>query len=1092
MARNDWRSALMREIVAQEHHYGPLGMARTRFLDVELILALYFLYLPDQDASGAWSLLNGNAFPAIETQSLDARRAIARTRVLLREPLGRWSWERLLQQYKTVRDPYPLFAVEKGIALRLSPVLPERLEHYRHVLSHPVETAKRAPRYVSSAGRYQFRIDREMAEVEVPSRVVAIPAAHPMRSLEAGRKPGVTRDPISLSLSELRATAAWMDLHAASTVSESQHWQSRMEDVELALVNSAGISPGDGLTLDGLLHLIGMVGSGKSTLLTVMAVHLARQGRRTVIVMGDVASLLRMEVIFETLRSADPMVSAVPLVGRSTRINHLNRLHRAEAQEGASLVRDHPAYKMLSTICPLDGLRQDVRPIPLGSEPCARLTALETDQETTRPESNYDCPFLPVCPTHYLSRELANARIWLATPASLITSSPQPPLVSEEGRYVELVMRFADVVLVDEADAVQVQFDSYFAPFEVLIGPNESWLDRLAQQVARQIYRPTRPRVGRNAALDRWRTVHNNVQQAADSLYYWLRESATTQEWLGETYFSGERLLQRVEKEVETAAGNLSVFVEAREAFGRSAAGMAQARLSEEPVPTAWLDALQRQLFSADPAAALERLAEWLRSEAGLPATKKETLELLAHHLLIALIVGVMDHALQDMIAGWSAAEEELELDQGSGALFYRASDSLVRLVPEPPMGGVLGFQYFDPEQTGNGELRFFHARGIGRALLYHLHDALQLTEERSGPHVLLTSGTSWAPSSWRYDLHTPPHAILLPSRKERTAKVRCFFRPLTDPENTSRCLFVSGYSNSQDRLRSLRAMVKALTVARNVGPNRGSLLEKELMELEPLRRRILLIVGSYEEARAVGEALAEALGTPHGQDVETLIPDSEGELRLEATPGTLLRSLLPRFAEGTARFLVAPLQAIERGHNILVGQQAAIGSVYFLARPYPRPGDPQAAIQRINAWALDYVPQLSTPDITAAGQHLRDQARLRWDRVLHEDQTYRGLHNRTPHLWTMLVLVWQCIGRLLRGGTSARVHFIDARWAEVSGHLLDGEYDTEQTSMLIGFRRILREALSAPNPADRAMAEALYGPLFEALDQIEGVHYHA
>lgn len=59
----------------------------------------------------------------------------------------------------------------------------------------------------------------------------------------------------------------------------------------------------------------------------------------------------------------------------------------------------------------------------------------------------------------------------------------------------------ADVVLVDEADMVQVQFDDRFAQTEVLIGRSDPWLDRLYTQVARQVYRPGRPLVGRSRGL---------------------------------------------------------------------------------------------------------------------------------------------------------------------------------------------------------------------------------------------------------------------------------------------------------------------------------------------------------------------------------------------------------------------------------------------------------------------------------------------------------------------------------------------------------------------------------------------------------------
>ena len=141
-----------------------------------------------------------------------------------------------------------------------------------------------------------------------------------------------------------------------------------MEAVQLRLVDATGLRESDALPLDGLLHLIGMVGSGKSSLFTVMTVHLARKGHRVALVQSDVASLLREHATFSALSHADPAsLQSVPLIGRSTRIAHLNRLHTTEAlRAGASLSREHPAFPFLSAVCPLDGLRCDVRPIEPG------------------------------------------------------------------------------------------------------------------------------------------------------------------------------------------------------------------------------------------------------------------------------------------------------------------------------------------------------------------------------------------------------------------------------------------------------------------------------------------------------------------------------------------------------------------------------------------------------------------------------------------------------------------------------------------------------------------------------------------------------
>jgi hypothetical protein len=305
--------------------------------------------------------------------------------------------------------------------------------------------------------------------------------------------------------------------------------------------------------------------------------------------------------------------------------------------------------------------------------------------------------------------------------------------------------------------------------------------------------------------------------------------------------------------------------------------------------------------------------------------------------------------------------------------------------------------------------------------------------------------------------------------------------------------------------------MIRSLTQSQGFG--KLSILEKELNELEDHRQRILLVVGSYDEAKAVGETLAaqlaarreERLGEnlrglrtdsfnegdlDHKQeDVLVLVSDSADEDSELYLAGTLRRSLLEHLPKHPARFLIAPLQSIERGHNILVGEEAAIGSVYFLVRPYPVPGDIHAAINKINTWATNYVPTLIQMSATAAGQHLREAAAERWDTILAGDVPYKELteEERTPLLWTQFVLVWQCIGRLLRGGVSARVHFVDAKWAEGTAAY---KTDTEASSMLVGFRRILQEALTHSSPEHREIAHLLYGTAADAFNQVEGVHY--
>jgi hypothetical protein len=236
---------------------------------------------------------------------------------------------------------------------------------------------------------------------------------------------------------------------------------------------------------------------------------------------------------------------------------------------------------------------------------------------------------------------------------------------------------------------------------------------------------------------------------------------------------------------------------------------------------------------------------------------------------------------------------------------------------------------------------------------------------------------------------------------------------------------------------------------------------------------------------------------------------------RAEADRVTALRrGDLAMFAQDpTAEILVAPLMAVERGHNILNAQRnAAFGTALFLARPHPRPDDLALAVFAINDWATRFArdePGLAqgtfsklvttAADLDAAGLAFRHVARAEWRRLLSRRYIYSRLsvHEKTSFTWDQLVTIWQVIGRLVRGGVPARVVFVDARFAPRTAKLLSPGAAAAQLpqddGLLTGLRNVLAPYFTegspppdCPDPADPAVARLLYAPLYKALRAIE------
>ncbi|GAB3487554.1 hypothetical protein [Amycolatopsis cihanbeyliensis] len=1088
--------------------------------DVELGLLLHERLNPDEPVGGAWVLFCGIPYARGRglVTSADAAVALRSARFTLWTLRKRMAWHDALVAYQELGQEFRTFDVPdpstRVTRLPTEGIADERFTWYDQLLAVAPPFASR-PVSFAKQGVHRFQAGRMTVRVDLPDTGnLSQPVGHDVDLVPDG-----CGEPIPVVWRDLITTAEEMDRI------EFRDWARRLRSVRLRKRGKRSFRPAGRFTISRIEHLLGIVGAGKSTLRDVLAVHLARRGRRVTVVVGDVAETLELVRLYN--RYTDDL--AAPILGASGKQRHAQRMHRRLAGRGESnvLAHDNPALTYLSTSCVLNVLTGDQDDVlAFNQAPCIRLHRRSVQPGSKREWSKVPlaCPYWAGCPRHRGAHELVDATIWVSTPAGLVDAAVPQPQNPERLRYLEAACRRSDLVIVDEADRVQMQLDRMFAPAVALIGGagSRSLLDELNTHKIRELSEGARTQLSDRDVED-WTAAVNTITAATDRLYAMLVARRDLRDWVRTGYFSAWTLqLRLIEERYPDDASNAK---EARQQltsllddfrdnpFGdRARAAVSELTVLVNELLTTGRQAATRQKLSDlmvklfDLPAKLAELQRAYDEEQERPKPPKrrhkpsphpeEWLDEKCRQFEFTLLLSVLEPKLALMNAMWPRVESVLKLTFND---MYQRPPDYGPIVPEAPMGNVLGFQFIvdGPPRHGvqSGELRYFRCSGVGRELLRAL-PGIPEVDGRPGTNVLLMSGSSWAGSSSRYHVPVPVGIVLLPDLDDVRTVVNGtemrfeFLRSDTDQEP----LKLSG-ADLDERPEILRRMAVRL----GEQDHDGSILDRELRVLPDSRRRILLLVGSYEEAALVADTLHTLSLRWHGS-VLRLVPDDDVAVGATAAGDerhapALRRGDVDSLRWTDAQILVAPLLAVERGHNILNEKKvAAIGTVYFLARPNPRPDDLGLAVHTVNDWLIRYVdsPEFDALMCTAADVDdgalaIRKEARRQWYRALARPLGWSSLGaDRDTVTWDLLVLIWQVIGRLVRGGVHARVVFVDAAFAPetAAGRLTE---ETCKTSLLHNIHAVLTRYLSrrSVEPAhDRYIVDALYRPLWAALDR--------
>ncbi len=263
----------------------------------------------------------------------------------------------------------------------------------------------------------------------------------------------------------------------------------------------------------------------------------ARSGMwRTTLVVSDVITAILLADYFNRVfQTQHEQPIAVPLLGRTTQAQHIEKLTQADLLRPGA-----PISRWFDTRCPLQGMigNNELREAPLspGEEPCERLYEKETDIREA--DKRFVCPFFRVCPSHQLSRDIPQARIWITTPGAMASSRLS---VMIEERFVllgEVIYQESDLVIFDEVETIQQWFDRVFATSQTLIQRTGGALKNLT--VLAQDYLSNSNALSNEGR--RW--VFSAIRAYEIGLYLcdMVRNSSLIQQWIAEIYFTPYRL----------------------------------------------------------------------------------------------------------------------------------------------------------------------------------------------------------------------------------------------------------------------------------------------------------------------------------------------------------------------------------------------------------------------------------------------------------------------------------------------------------------------------------------------------------------------
>ncbi|MEJ8778825.1 pPIWI_RE_Z domain-containing protein [Pseudogracilibacillus sp. ICA-222130] len=890
---------------------------------------------------------------------------ISKLRVLLHGYKGENRWHQVCESYEKVKDEFRLFHC---LRQEKFPISKTALFYKDRKKDYRTELCE--PVFPEKTKKRYLKGDvfqyERIERGETKSFIGKIPS-NLYQNTELSLPAQKTKVHVPIMTSEqLQRTVKEMDSKSRNGTTS---WQERIKSFTLKQIQPSS----------GVHHIIGGLGAGKSTYRDVMTYNaVKKKGARVLIIERTVADAYEKANVYRKLGIHVAVISSI----RRQWYNFEQIITRHQVRSVAD-IDDELAYKDLTGDCIIRNLADDFT-MEQENEPFLPC------QQLMEPEKKgvYLCPLAQHCGKYEAMNQMHEAEVWITTEAALLSMTLPPMIDLYERTLYEAAYDLVDVIFVDEADQTKGMFENKFITEVPLYIRGNSPTNKLQMDALalsnNERYEPIDEVIS-------WRYMTSHLSHNTEQLYQLINENVHIKEYMARqvTYLS--RLRYHL---VHSLDGSIQMERELKE-YAKKASYH-----SGEP-----LSYLGRLTSKEDKRS---MALSWIEKHGVQIVSSEETYKQI-DKLYVYIYLANIQHALhyiqtnRYMFHKYQLPDHQLVFDQVSAFL---------PLIRESMTGLKYGFYLERNDNTTQIKLQMY--QGMGMDLLYNWHQMYKPLKGTAGPTVIYLSGTSYIKGSPHYHVESAVHWTL--SSVAPLPKVEQFMLPIREEETF---LYVSGQPTSKRPL-ALEKMIEALIFH----------IDKELLYWKERgeRRRILLIVNSYQDVEVVQKALSKQ-GTL--KDNYLVLDRRENSLE----PKTFHRSKLKDLHKEKEEIFVAPLLAMNRGYNILQtnSNKSLFGSVYFLTRPYPTPNNLPYFVQYLHSLYPQMIQEIKREQLTgvAALRKMRKDSNALFHKMHQEKGTWNYLNEseRTVLALFTLIPVWQLIGRLLRGGTDARVFYCDAKF---------------------------------------------------------------